>query len=33
MSTRACTRCKEEKPLFDFGVNKAQPDGLFAETV
>lgn len=27
MSTRACTRCKEEKPLFDFGVNKAQPDG------
>lgn len=28
MNTKTCPRCKVEKPLADFGRNKARPDGV-----
>lgn len=29
METKRCSRCKQEKPISDFGVRKSTPDGLW----
>lgn len=31
METKICSKCKKEKPISEFGKNKAKKDGLQAE--
>lgn len=31
METKICSKCKKEKPVSEFGKNKAKKDGLQAE--
>ena len=33
METKICSKCKKEKPVSEFGKNKAKKDGLHAKSV